>query len=99
MISPAVTAWHMGALHAYKQVLVLVLAFGPFVVLGIAVLRRGGRARAMLLIVSLLFFLLADGALDGGMPNTRWFAALLLAGAGAAVMTARLRSSGAVALR
>jgi hypothetical protein len=31
----------MGALHAYEQVLVLLLAFGPFVVLGIVVwLRR-----------------------------------------------------------
>ena len=29
--------WHMGALHAYEQVLVLLLAFGPFVVLGIVV--------------------------------------------------------------
>ncbi|HYJ28343.1 MAG TPA: hypothetical protein VEW73_11575 [Nocardioides sp.] len=32
---------HMGSLHAYEQALVLVLAFGPFVVLGIVVwLRR-----------------------------------------------------------
>ena len=35
------TLWHMGSLHAYEQVLVLLLAFGPFVVLGIVVwLRR-----------------------------------------------------------
>jgi hypothetical protein len=27
-------AWHMGALHPAEQLLTLVLAFGPFVVLG-----------------------------------------------------------------
>lgn len=33
--------WHMGALHSYEQALVLLLAFGPFVVLGIVLwLRR-----------------------------------------------------------
>ncbi|WP_277986080.1 hypothetical protein [Nocardioides zhouii] len=32
---------HMGALHPYEQALVLLLAFGPFVVLGVVVwLRR-----------------------------------------------------------
>jgi hypothetical protein len=32
---------HMGSLHAYEQVLTLVLAFGPFLVLGLVVwLRR-----------------------------------------------------------
>jgi hypothetical protein len=37
-----VIALHMGALHPYETVLTLVLAFGPFVVLGlvIAVRRR-----------------------------------------------------------
>lgn len=73
--------------------------YGTFVVLGLAVLRRGGRAKAMLLVISILFFLLATGEVDGGMPNTRWFAALLLAGAGAAVMTGRLRHAGTVAVR
>ena len=39
--SSAVTAWHLGALHAYEQALVLLLAFGPFVVLGLVIwLRR-----------------------------------------------------------
>jgi hypothetical protein len=35
-------ALHMGALHPYEKVLTLVLAFGPFIVLGavIAVRRR-----------------------------------------------------------
>jgi hypothetical protein len=36
-----VILWHLGALHAYEQALVLLLAFGPFVVLGVVVwLRR-----------------------------------------------------------
>lgn len=73
--------------------------YGTFVVLGVAVARRGGRSRGALLVVSVLFFLLADGTLDGGLDNGRWFAALLLAAAGAAVMTARLRGAGAVAVR
>ncbi len=33
--------WHMGALHPYEQALTLLLAFGPFVLLGIVVWRRG----------------------------------------------------------
>ncbi|MDH2415027.1 hypothetical protein [Nocardioides sp. CER19] len=37
-----IVALHMGALHPYEKVLTLLLAFGPFVVLGlvIAVRRR-----------------------------------------------------------
>jgi hypothetical protein len=31
---------HMGALHPYEQVLTLLLAFGPFVVLGVVVALR-----------------------------------------------------------
>ena len=37
------TALHLGALHAYEQVLVFVLAFGPFVVLAIVVYVVGKR--------------------------------------------------------
>ena len=38
---PAPTALHMGSLHPFEQALTLLLAFGPFVVLGIVVwLRR-----------------------------------------------------------
>jgi hypothetical protein len=33
-------AWHMGALHPAEQLLTLVLAFGPFVVLGGVIWRR-----------------------------------------------------------
>jgi len=32
-----VTPLHLGDLHAYEQALVMVIALGPFVVLGIAV--------------------------------------------------------------
>ena len=32
--------WHMGALHPFEQALVLLLAFGPFVVLGVVVRAR-----------------------------------------------------------
>jgi hypothetical protein len=31
---------HLGALHPYEQVLVLLLAFGPFVLLGVVVAVR-----------------------------------------------------------
>ncbi len=41
--------WHMGALHPFEQALTLLLAFGPFVVLGIVVgsaaCGRGGGVR------------------------------------------------------
>jgi hypothetical protein len=40
-LSPLLTAQHLGALHPVEQVLTLVLAFGPFLVLGaVIVLRR-----------------------------------------------------------
>jgi hypothetical protein len=41
------TALHMGALHPYERLLVLVLAFGPFVVLAavVYVVRRRDIAR------------------------------------------------------
>jgi hypothetical protein len=34
---PTTPALHMGALHPFEQALTLLLAFGPFVVLGIVV--------------------------------------------------------------
>ena len=37
-------ALHMGALHPYEKVLTLVLAFGPFVVLGFVVHHSRKRA-------------------------------------------------------
>ena len=40
--------WHMGALHPFEQALTLLLAFGPFVVLGVVVwLRRREDDRAV----------------------------------------------------
>ncbi|GAA2155368.1 hypothetical protein GCM10009844_42350 [Nocardioides koreensis] len=45
VMTPPVLPLHMGALHPFEQVLVLLLAFGPFVALGlvIAVRRRQDR--------------------------------------------------------
>lgn len=65
--------------------------YATFVVLSLAVARRGGPARGALLVVSLLFLILvgSDAGLVAG--NVRWTAALLLTAAGAAVMTGRLR--------
>lgn len=37
---PEIVALHLGALHAYEKVLTLLLAFGPFVLLGIVVAVR-----------------------------------------------------------
>jgi len=44
-VTAPVTPLHMGALHPFEQVLVLVLAFGPFLLLGavVAVRRRQDR--------------------------------------------------------
>jgi len=39
-MSPAIVALHLGALHPYEKVLTLVLAFGPFLVLGIVIAVR-----------------------------------------------------------
>ena len=62
--------------------------YATFVVLALAVARRGGTARGALVVVSVLFLGLAGGS---GVTNTRWTAALVLCGVGAAVMTGRLR--------
>lgn len=39
------TLWHMGALHPFEQALTLVLAFGPFVLLGVVLWRRSKEDR------------------------------------------------------
>ena len=41
---PVPVPLHLGALHAYEQALVLLLAFGPFVVLGVVVALQRRRA-------------------------------------------------------
>ncbi len=40
MLAPLLTVQHLGGLHPIEQLLTLLLAFGPFVVLGGVVLRR-----------------------------------------------------------
>jgi uncharacterized membrane protein YjdF len=62
-----------------------------FMALSFAVLRRGGRARAAMVVVTLLYCLLVGAAAPG--DQVRWLAALVLSGAGAAVMTGRLRQA------
>ena len=37
---------HLGSLHPYEQALTLLLAFGPFVVLGLVIVVRRRRERA-----------------------------------------------------
>jgi hypothetical protein len=39
-LPPFLTALHMGALHPYEQVLTLILAFGPFLVLAAVIVHR-----------------------------------------------------------
>lgn len=39
-VLPLRPLWHMGSLHPYEQALTLLLAFGPFLVLGVVVWRR-----------------------------------------------------------
>lgn len=101
-----VLAWRISEAVADLSLLALDLVralaiglFATFVVLALAVARRGGRGRGALLLVSLLFLMLVGGVVDSGASNARWTAALLLSGAGAAVMTGRLRQSGAVVPR
>jgi hypothetical protein len=98
-----VLAWRLGEaiadLSATALDAVRALAIGLYVTflgLGFAVLRRGGRARGAMVVVTLLFLLMAGGASPG--DQVRWVAALVLSGIGASVMTGRLRQTG-VALR
>ena len=65
--------------------------FVTFLGLGFAVNRRGGRARAAITVVTILFLILVGDAEPG--DQSRWIAALALSGIGAAVMTGRLRQS------
>lgn len=101
-----VLAWRVSEAIADISVLALDLVralaiglFATFVVLALAVTRRGGRGWGALVVVTVLFLALAGGGVEGAEPNARWTAALLLSGFGAAVMTGRLRRSGAVAPR
>ena len=93
-ISEAVASLSLAAVD-----LIRALSIGlyvTFLALAVAVARRGGRSRFAAVVVSLVFFLLIEGA--GQAAQARWTAALILSGVGAAVMSGRLRQTG-VALR
>ncbi len=90
-------AWRLGeALEAIPQLTldaVRALAIGlyaTFVVLALAVLRRGGRARGALVWITLLFLIIAGGA-GRSNASARWTAALIIVGVGAVSMTSRLQ--------
>jgi hypothetical protein len=94
-------AWRLGEIIAdlsrFGLDLVRALAIGlyaTFLILGVAVLRRGGRARGALIVVTLLFAILVGNDDFVTDSNGRWAAALALSTAGALVMTSRLRHSG-----
>jgi uncharacterized integral membrane protein len=86
-----VLMWRLDAVRALAIGL-----YATFLVLGFAVLRRGGRARAALIVVTILFLVLVmhDDTVSEG--NGRWTAALALSAVGAIVMTARLRQTALV---
>ncbi len=68
--------------------------FVVFVVLGIVAARQGLRARAALVLVSVVYCMLLYPAIDGDyVSSSRWFGAFLLAAAGALVMTRRLTAA------
>lgn len=69
--------------------------FVTFLALAVAVMRRGGRAKLAIIVVTLLYFLLVGDAAPG--DQSRWLAALVLSGVGASIMTGRLRQAGAKA--
>ena len=96
-----VLGWRIGEaladLSAAALDVVRALAIGlfvTFVALALAVARRGGRARAALVVVGVLFWVLVGEATPG--DQSRWIAALILSGAGAGVMTGRLRRVNAI---
>ncbi len=80
--------------EAFELVRAMALGlFAVFVVLGVMASRRGFRARAALIVVTVVFLALIYPAIEGYyVPTGRWFGAFLLAGIGALVMTRRLIS-------
>ena len=66
--------------------------FVTFLALAVAVGRRGGRSRAAIVTVTVVFFFLVADAAPG--DQARWVAALALSGMGALIMTGRLRQTG-----
>ncbi len=70
--------------------------YATFVVLAMTVLRRGGRAKGALIVVTLLFLVLIGQVEVATENNTRWIMALALSGFGAIAMTNRLRQTALV---
>ena len=96
-------AWRLGELigdlSLVAQNVVRALAIGlyaTFVVLAVSVLRRGGRARGALIVVTVLFLILIGPTEMATESNARWTAALALSVVGAVVMTGRLRQTALV---
>jgi hypothetical protein len=96
-------AWRLGEiigdLSLVAQNVVRALAIGlyaTFVVLAVSVLRRGGRARGALIVVTVLFLILIGPTEMATESNARWTAALALSAVGAVVMTGRLRQTALV---
>lgn len=94
-----VLAWRIGEmlsdLSATALDIVRALSIGlyvTFLALAVAVARRGGRSKLAVVVVTVLFLMVVEGAAPG--DQTRWFAALVLSGIGASVMTGRLRQAG-----
>ena len=86
----------IGDLSLVARDVVRALAIGlyaTFVALAIMVLRRGGRAKGALLVVTVLFLVLIGPAEMSTDNNTRWVLALALSGFGAVIMTNRLRQT------
>ena len=67
--------------------------YATFVVLAFAVLRRGGRARGALIVITVMFLILVAHDDVVTESNGRWAAALALSAVGAVVMTGRLRQT------
>ncbi|GAC1347846.1 MAG: hypothetical protein NVSMB18_34200 [Acetobacteraceae bacterium] len=93
-----VALWQLGEIIAGLSTIALDMVralavglFATFVVLALAVLRRGGRARGALVVVTVLFLLLVSHDDTMTESNGRWAAALALSAVGAMVMTGRLR--------
>ena len=98
-----VVAWRLGefvadlSLVALDVVRALAIGlFATFVVLSLAVVRRGGRAKGALILVTVLFVLLVGTQQPATDSNARWTAALILSSVAAFVMTGRMRQGALV---
>ncbi len=96
-----VAAWRISEMVADLSVMALdvvrALAIGlyaTFVVLAVALARRGGRARGALVVVSVLFVVLVDRG--SALTDARWTAALVLSTVASLVMTTRCRQTALV---